>query len=175
MGTNVKSAARIMDASRRLVRALAGSARAIEARTGISGAQLFMLRQLAGAGQPLSVSELAELTLTHQSTVSGLVSRLVERGHVTRTPAADDARRVEVALTNSGRELLTDAPLTVQTQLVSGLARLGPARRDLLADVLEAWLVEAGLSEEPVLPFFERDIDESSQSRARRSRKPAGR
>jgi DNA-binding MarR family transcriptional regulator len=166
MGTNVKSAARIMDASRRLVRVLAGAARAIETRSGISGAQLFMLRQLAGAERPLSVNELAELTLTHQSTVSGLVSRLVERSFVTRTPAPDDARRVEVALTRSGRALLADAPLTVQTKLVTGLARLGQARRDILADALEAWLMESGLSDEPAPRFFERDMDDSpSRSR----------
>ncbi len=160
-----------MDASRRLVRALAGAARAIEARSGISGAQLFVLRQLAGAEQPLSVNELAELTLTHQSTVSGLVSRLVERALVTRTPASEDARRVAVALTRSGRALLADAPLTVQTQLVSGLARLGQARRDILADALEVWLADSGLSDEPAPPFFERDMDESPRPRPRRPRR----
>ncbi|CAN5314623.1 hypothetical protein BH09GEM1_BH09GEM1_32350 [soil metagenome] len=170
MGTNVKSAARVMDASRRLVRALAGSARAIEAGTGISGAQLFILRQLAGAEQPLSVSELADLTLTHQSTVSGVVSRLVERGLVTRTPASDDARRVEVAITRAGRRLLADAPLTVQTQLVSGLARLGEARRDILANVLDAWLDASGLAGEPAHLFFEHDPDESPPPRTRRRR-----
>lgn len=158
-----------MDASRRLVRALAGSARAIEARSGISGAQLFILRQLAGAEHPLSVSDLAELTLTHQSTVSGVVSRLVERKLATRTHATDDARRVEIALTRSGRALLAGAPLTVQTQLVEGLARLGEARRDVLAGALEAWLTKSGLSAEPAPLFFERDAEESAAPRSRRS------
>ncbi len=157
MGTNIKTAARVMDAARHLVRALAGSARAVESRSGISGAQLFILRQLASADGPLSVGELAELTLTHQSTVSGVVTRLVERRLVTRTPAADDARRVAVALTPRGRSLLADAPPTVQTQLVSGLARLAPARRAVLADTLEEWLEASGLGGEPAPLFFEHD------------------
>jgi hypothetical protein len=59
-----------MDATRHIVRALVGASRAIQANTGISGAQLFVLRQLAGSSEPLSVNQLADLTLTHQSTVS---------------------------------------------------------------------------------------------------------
>jgi DNA-binding MarR family transcriptional regulator len=150
-----------MDAARKLVRALAGSARAVEARSGISGAQLFILRQLAGVDGPLSVNELAELTLTHQSTVSGVVTRLVERRLVTRTPSSDDARRVEIALTTRGRALLAVAPATVQTQLVSGLARLTASQRTVLADALEAWLDAAGLRDEPSPLFFEADEPEA--------------
>jgi DNA-binding MarR family transcriptional regulator len=152
-----------MDAARKLVRALAGSARAVEARSGISGAQLFILRQLSGVDGPLSVNELAERTLTHQSTVSGVVTRLVERRLVTRTPSSDDARRVEIALTTRGRALLAIAPPTVQTQLVSGLARLTASQRTALADSLEAWLDAAGLRDEPSPLFFEADEHESAR------------
>lgn len=157
MGTNMNSAARTMDAARHLVRALAGSARAVQARTGISGAQLFILRQLAGADRPLSVNELAELTLTHQSTVSGVLTRLVERRLVTRTPSPDDGRRAAVSLTARGRALVADAPPTVQTQLVTGLGKLTAAQRTILAETLEAWLEASGLGGEPAPLFFERD------------------
>jgi DNA-binding MarR family transcriptional regulator len=146
-----------MDAARQLVRALAGSARAVETQTGISGAQLFVLRQLAAADGPLSVNELAERTLTHQSTVSGVVARLAERRLVSRATASDDARRTEVSLTARGRTLLGDAPATVQTALVAGLARMAPAQRAVLADALESWLCEAGIIATPDGPplFFE--------------------
>jgi DNA-binding MarR family transcriptional regulator len=144
-----------MDSIRHLVRALSGSSRAVVSRTGLSGAQLFILRQLATADGPLSVNELAERTLTHQSTVSGVLHRLVERRLVTRSPAADDARRVAISLTARGRTLLADAPPTVQTQLVDGLAHLSPERRATLADTLEAWLAAAGLGSEPAPLFFE--------------------
>ena len=159
-----------MDATRHLVRALAGSARVIQTRTGVSGAQLFVLRQLAGADGPLSVNELAERTLTHQSTVSGVVARLVERRLVTRTPAADDARRAEVALTARGRALLVDAPATVQSQLVTGLGRLAPTQRAQLADALEAWLEAAGIANGPAPMFLERDATSEPASKTRRTR-----
>ncbi|MEO5814070.1 MAG: MarR family transcriptional regulator [Gemmatimonadaceae bacterium] len=167
MGTNTKNAARVMDAARHLVRALAGSARATHARTGISGAQLFILRQLADADGALSVNELAELTLTHQSTVSGVVTRLVERRLVTRTPSPDDARRASIALTTRGRTLVDAAPATVQTQLVSGLARLTASQRSALADTLEAWLETAGLGGEHAPLFFESETDEPARKTER--------
>ncbi len=159
-----------MDAVRHLVRALSTSARAVQAHTGISGAQLFILRQLAGTERPLSVNELADLTLTHQSTVSGVVTRLVERDLVTRVPAADDARRVEVALTARGRDLLVDAPPTAQTELVGGLARLAPAQRAALADALETWVAAAGLGGEPASLFFEREPLDAAAQAARSGR-----
>lgn len=169
MGTNMNASARTMDAARHLVRALAGSARAVQSRTGISGAQLFILRQLASADGPLSVNELADLTLTHQSTVSGVLNRLVERRLVTRSPSPDDARRAAVALTARGRALVADAPPTVQTQLVAGLAKLSAAQRSTLAETLEAWLEASGLGGEPAPLFFERE----SAARTSTTKKPA--
>ena len=158
MGTNTKSAVRVMDAARRLVRALAGSARAVETRSGISGAQMFILTQLGGMDRPCSVNELAELTLTHQSTVSGVVTRLVERRLVKRTTSPDDARRVDIELTARGRALLADASPTLQAQLVNSLARLSPSECAALADALDAWLEGAGLGSHPAPLFFEIDM-----------------
>jgi DNA-binding MarR family transcriptional regulator len=173
MGTNIKDGTRVMDATRHLVRALAGASRAIQASSGISGAQLFVLRQLAGAEGPLSVNELAELTLTHQSTVSGVVTRLVERRLVSRTPAAEDARRMSIALTPRGRALVASAPATVQTHLVIGLTHLTAAQRSALADGLEAWLAAAGLGGDAAPLFFESDTEPSARRAKRGTRRTA--
>ena len=161
MGTNTTDAGRVMDAARRLVRALSGAARATQARTGISGAQLFFLHQLVHADGPMSVNELADVTLTHQSTVSGVVTRLVERRLVTRSPSRDDARRVSIALTARGRALIEGAPATVQTQLVRGLTLLSSAQRATLAAAFDAWLEAAGLAGAPAPLFFESETDEA--------------
>jgi DNA-binding MarR family transcriptional regulator len=156
MGTNTIDT-RVMDAVRHLVSALSASARAVEHSTGISGAQLFILRQLADADAPLSVNDLAERTRTHQSTVSGVLARLVARRLVTRTTAPDDARRVAITLTARGRTLAAAAPPTAQTQIVRGLAAIPPVERGQLADTLEAWLEASGLGGEPAPLFFEKE------------------
>ncbi|MEO7361802.1 MAG: MarR family transcriptional regulator [Gemmatimonadaceae bacterium] len=157
MGTNASSETRALNALRHFVRALAGSSRNVVSSTGISGAQLFVLRALADRSTPVSVNELAELTLTHQSTVSGVVTRLVERSLVNRVPAEDDARRMEISITARGARLAAEAPATAQSQIVRGIATLTREQRAALADALEAWLIASGLDTDAAPMFHERD------------------
>lgn len=145
---------RAFDALRRIVRALRVSTRALERTLGISAAQLFVLQAIAEE-EPRSLGDLVARTLTNQSTVSEVVARLVSAGLVTRRPAADDARRVELTLTARGRALLQKTPRTVQFDLVDGFGRLPAAQRRALADGLETWLAAAGLADIPPGMFFE--------------------
>src|SRR5213078_2142253 len=94
-------ARRVLDDIRQIVRALRESSRAAEAFAGTSGAQLFVL-QILSREQPLSLGELAARTLTHQSSVSVVVQRLVDRGLVARSRSTRDGRRVELAPTRLG-------------------------------------------------------------------------
>src|SRR6266404_5174776 len=87
MGPHASRDARtVLDAIRRVVRLLRQSAREAEKRTGLSAAQLFVLQQLRAAGGAVTPGELAERTLTHQSSVSVVVKRLVEARLVSRSP-----------------------------------------------------------------------------------------
>lgn len=136
--------ARSMNAIRSVVRALRLNTRSIEAKLGISLAQLFVLQQLAD--KPVdSLNELAERTATHQSSVSVVVRRLVERGLVTREAANADRRRVQIALTSAGKALLRDAPSTVQNDLIAAMSRMAPEQQHTLAELLETWVLAAGV------------------------------
>ncbi len=133
---------RSMNAVRSIVRAQRINTRAVELKMGISLAQLFVLQQLAERSAD-SLNELAERTATHQSSVSVVVRRLVERGLASRTASANDRRRIEIAVTAAGRELLAGAPVTVSMELVAALRRMPRSDREQLADLLERWLREA--------------------------------
>lgn len=54
--------------------------------------------------ESLGPAELARRLEVSSAASTGIVDRLVERGHVERQPHADDRRRTEVHLTGSGRE-----------------------------------------------------------------------
>lgn len=153
MGTNMAAnsspdagitSARAMNALRSVVRAFRMNTRAIEQQMGLSLAQLFVLQQLNERPAD-SLNELADRTATHQSSVSVVVRRLVDRGLVTRSSSAADKRRVEIDLTDKGRSLLAHAPATVQTQLVSSLRDMGERDRTQLADLFEQWVRGAGI------------------------------
>ena len=136
--------ARAMNAIRSVVRALRLNTRSIEGKLGISLAQLFVLQQLAEKPAD-SLNELAERTATHQSSVSVVVRRLVDRGLVTRVASQSDRRRVQIALTDEGQALLRGAPPTVQSDLMNGMSRMTPEQQGTLAELLELWVLASGI------------------------------
>ena len=153
---NQRAIAEVMDGIRAVVRALRLNTRAIEKQLGISLAQLWVLQILAERPAD-SLNELAIATATHQSSVSVVVRRLVERELVTRTTANQDKRRVRIELTEAGRALLGKAPPTVQVSLVAGLRRLPPERRDQLAVAMREWLTASGLDLSGTQPMLMED------------------
>jgi DNA-binding MarR family transcriptional regulator len=143
-----------MDSLRRIVRALGASARTLPDGGGVSGAQLFVLRQI-NAAPGLSIGELAARTLAGQSTVSEVVSRLIDAGLVSRRASTSDARQAKLTLTARGRGAIRDTELTAQERLTAGLGSLSGVEREALATGLEQWLASAGLAELPATMFFE--------------------
>jgi MarR family transcriptional regulator, lower aerobic nicotinate degradation pathway regulator len=152
----LQTIAEVMDAIRAIVRALRLNTRAIEKQLGISLAQLWVLQLLAEKPAE-SLNDLAVATATHQSSVSVVVRRLVERGFATRTTAHKDKRRVRIELTDAGRSLLGNAPPTVQVSLIGGLRRLAPERRDQLATLMRDWLAASGLDMTNAPPMLMED------------------
>src|SRR5579885_1783876 len=146
--------ARAVDCIRRLVNALGESARAVEQRTGLTNAQLFLLRQLA-LEHELTINQLAERALTQQSTVSLLVRRLETSGYVLRTRSRDDGRRVCVALTARGRTIIARAPKPPLTRMIEAIDHIAPGEVESLIRGLGALLKEMHVPQVKA-PLFER-------------------
>lgn len=159
---------RTLDALRRIVRAIRVSSRASERTVGMSTAQLFVLRELALAGT-CSIGELAARTLTHPSSVSTVVSRLVAQGLVERTESAGDRRRADVSCTVAGHGRLVDAPPLVQDRLIEALGKMDLAALDALANGLDllAESVNGGEQHEAADMFFEEDASKTMGPKAR--------
>jgi DNA-binding MarR family transcriptional regulator len=156
----------ILDALRRIVRQLRLSASEAERAAGISGAQLFVLQALAHESAS-SLNELAERTLTDQSSVSVVVRRLVDRKLVARKASRDDARRVELSLTAAGQRLLARCPEPTQARLFEGLRRLAPAELASLTTGLQALVREMGIEDAEPKMFFEEPPSRSSRGSSR--------
>lgn len=152
---------------RRLVQGLRTSSHAVERSLGISGAQLFVLRELA-AEPGVSIRRVSERTLTDPSSVSTVVSRLVERGLVTRRQHETDARASRLVVSRKGAALLARAPEPYQARVIAALRGLPPPRlrefRLALNEVVDALQLER--SEAPL--FFESESNEKKKRRAER-------
>ncbi len=145
-----------LDAIRRLVRTLRTSANEIERDTGLTSAQNFVLQLLSQAPAE-SMNELAARTMTDQSSVSVVVSRLEAKGLVTRAQSAADARRTRVEVTPAGRELLDGKQPTVQARLIRALESMSPDTLVLLEYQLTELTALMGAAHEPATLFFEDD------------------
>ncbi|HEX6049347.1 MAG TPA: MarR family transcriptional regulator [Gemmatimonadaceae bacterium] len=134
-GDRGQDAAVILDALRSLVRELRLASREAEQRVGVHGAQLHALRQLAD-NPATSLTELAERTHTDISSVSVVVSRLVEQGLVARKSADDDRRRLSLGLTARGRAVVRRAPEVGTSRLLRAASKLSDREMRSLASSL---------------------------------------
>jgi len=165
------SARSVMDALRRVVRDLRLGARNAESSAGISGAQLFVLQSLVE--EPASsLNELAERTLTDQSSASVVVKRLADCKLVARKPSPIDARRIELSLTAAGKRLLARCPEPTQARLVRSLRHLSPRELSRLEVGLTALLREMRIENAPPRMFFDEEVG-VTRTRARSTRRPA--
>ena len=103
---------------------------AVARRGGISTSELQALRYLIGGSRgPVELSHLLGVT---SAASSGVVDRLVARGHVQRRPHPDDGRRTRVEVTPSGRSEIESLMRPVLERLADAEAGLDEQERDVV-------------------------------------------
>jgi len=130
----------------------------VERSTGIPGAQLWALHEVAQA-DGLSVGELAQRLRVHQTTVSNLSNRLEAAALVRKGRSPDDQRIVHIHLTAAGRKALRATAAPARGLLLSVLDGMSTAQRRKVHDGLAVLVdclggFDAALAAKP-LPFTE--------------------
>jgi DNA-binding MarR family transcriptional regulator len=143
-----------MDVLRQIVRALRVGDAEAEAASGVTSAQLFVLRAIGRAGT-LTVGELATMTATAQSSASEVVARLASRRLIIRKQSSGDRRRTQISLSKAGAAVLARSPQPLQERLLAAFARLPGERQVQVASGLKTWVAEAGLGDVAPTMFFE--------------------
>jgi len=119
----VDPAARVLRRFRLVFNAVKSHFRAVEARAGISGAQLWAL-SVVQAQPGIGVGELARAMDVHQSTASNLLRALQDKNLVVSDRAGSDRRAVQLQLTARGIRVLARAPGPFTGVLPEALGRL---------------------------------------------------
>jgi DNA-binding MarR family transcriptional regulator len=120
------AALEVLKKFRQIFRAAKVHFREVERDSGVSGAQLWLLAELAE--QPgARVKDLAAAMALHQSTVSNLLEVLTRRKLLVRKRDEDDQRVVRVYLTAAGERLVRTAPGPARGVLPDALESLPPA------------------------------------------------
>lgn len=116
----------LLIALRRINKATDRGAKRLAKETGLTTPQLLVMQAISDAAS-LTVSDIArEINLT-QATTTSIVNGLVRKGLLEKRRDVTDKRRVFVSPTQAGRQLIRDAPKTLQDLL------------DRRFNALEAW------------------------------------
>lgn len=137
---------RILQALRRLVRALDINSRRLAAKTGVTTAQLSCLKML-DIPDFSTATEIARSVHLSPSTVVGILDRLEDKSLVERARDARDRRVVRITLTRAGRRLIAETPHPVRDLLERRRGVLKRAEAERIADALECLVDLLGASE----------------------------
>ena len=101
------------------------------------------LRELAQ--QPgMRVTDLADTMGLHQSTISNLIEKLLQKQLVRRKTDRDDGRVVHLYLTPAGGRVVRTSPPAANNALLATLQHLSPKTLHLLDRELADLLIERG-------------------------------
>lgn len=145
-----------MDQFRALLGFLTTSNRAVEEGTGLTNAQLFVLRCLA-TEPGISAGALARRMDARPNALSPVLHRLEAIGCVRRRPDPGDRRRVRLEVTDAGHRRLRDAPEPPAARLVAALRVVPLDHLEELTGTLEMILRRLGVQRTPGTLLFERD------------------
>lgn len=122
----------------RLARTLEASIAPVLAEYDLQSHEFDVLATLRRSGPPYTMfpADLLEQMMVTSSTMTHRLATLEARALVRRGPCPDDGRRVEVSLTDAGRELVDQAVEAHYANEDQLLAALSPDERRQLADLL---------------------------------------
>jgi DNA-binding MarR family transcriptional regulator len=113
---------------------------------GISGRRLSVMRYLAENGEH-SVSEVSRYLNLRDGTVSPLLESMVQDGLLTKRRCPNDSRKVLLTVTEHGREVAAQAPLTVFGQLRRELPTLTQEELQAIDDAMSRIIELAALDQ----------------------------
>lgn len=135
----------------RLSRLLERQIEDLFAAHGLQGGRFDVLAALVRAGEPnrLTPTQLYNSLLVSSGAITNRIDRLVDEGLVTRGKNASDRRSLPVQLTEAGRDKLDEALAAHLENEEELLASLTPQERELVAGILQKWLVALGDQDQP--------------------------
>lgn len=123
-------------ALRELITVAAAVPPAVAARAALSPHELTALEHLMNG--PMGPVELAKVLGVTSAASSGVVDRLVARGHASRTPHQHDRRRTVVSISESGREEVLGYLMPMFMALQEMDVRLNDDARSVVTDYLRS-------------------------------------
>jgi DNA-binding MarR family transcriptional regulator len=115
---------------------------------GVSASKLSVLGRLARAGRPLTATELSALERIQPQSLTRIIADLDANGLIVRTQNVQDRRQLDIAISQTGHELIREDARRQSRWLADAMQRqLTPAERAILllaAELLDRMIDHEG-------------------------------
>lgn len=123
---------------RKIIRAIDLHSKQLEARFGLTGPQMLLLKSVCTAkGEAISSSQLAASASLSQATVTSIMDRLVQKGYVYREKSQTDKRKTLIHPTEKAEQVFAQNPGLLQERFVQQFAELKDWEQSLLLSSLQ--------------------------------------
>ncbi|MBN1932977.1 MAG: MarR family transcriptional regulator [Desulfobacterales bacterium] len=126
----------VMIALRKIIQAIDMNSKKLVKRVGLTGPQLVILQEIFNLGE-VAVGEIADAVSLSQATVTGILERMEKRGLLIRERSNQDKRRIMVRITESGKQVLRDAPPLMQEAFVERFSSLQEWEQTMILSALQ--------------------------------------
>jgi DNA-binding MarR family transcriptional regulator len=143
----------VMQALRRISRAIELHSHSLASRYGLTVPQLAVLKEL-GTDGGRSIGELTRAVHLSQATVTGILDRLQRRGLIERRRGEADKRKVHVWVTDEGRRALDQSPPLLHEDFLEAFGRLQDWQQTQILSSLQrivAMMEAGGIEAAPML------------------------
>jgi DNA-binding MarR family transcriptional regulator len=103
---------------RKVIRAIDLYSKKLSKETGLTSPQLLVLQSIY-RHEGVMVKEIAEDINLSSATITSILDRLEKRELVRRLRSTEDKRKVEISLTQTGIEMIADAPTPLQEHFIN--------------------------------------------------------
>ncbi|TGG92774.1 MarR family transcriptional regulator [Natronospirillum operosum] len=121
---------------RRIIRATDVHSRQLVKYSGMTSAQILIMNAI-GSGRFHNTSKIAEEVALSPATVTNIVERLEHRHYIERQRDEHDKRKVNLWLTETGREVLDNAPTLLQQSFIERFDRLESWEQNMIVAALQ--------------------------------------
>ena len=126
----------VMIALRKIIQAIDMNSKKLVKRVGLTGPQLVILQEISSLGE-VTAGEIAQAVSLSQATVTGILERMEKRGLLTRQRSDQDKRRIMVRITESGKQVLENAPPVMQEAFVERFSSIQEWEQTMILSSLQ--------------------------------------
>jgi DNA-binding MarR family transcriptional regulator len=157
----------VLVAIRRVIRATDLHSKHLAKTTGLTAPQILLLQTIRDKGE-VTIGELANEISLSQATVTTILDRLEKRNLIYRERSKQDKRKVHAHLTQSGTDILEDAPIPLQDHFTKQFDELEQWEQSMIITALQrvAQMMDAqDLDASPVLDIGKLDRPDQAEER----------